>query len=284
MPAVNINGIGISYEVLGAGSRNLVITPGGRYSKDIVGIRELAERLVLQGFRVLLWDRPNCGASDICFEDTSESMQNANALAGLLRELGLAPACLIAGSGASREALLTAIHHPDVVERMFLFWISGGSIGLSTLAYAYYSDSAMAAAEFGMAAVAALPAWKEQTQRNGGNRERLMALDPAAFVEKMHAWGWAFFPSGGSPLPGIQPAELGAISKPVVILRSSPMDMHHTRSTSEAVQGLIPNSVLAEPPWGEREWPDRMRGFAKGESAAVHWPLLAPQIAEFARL
>jgi pimeloyl-ACP methyl ester carboxylesterase len=284
MPVVKVGGIGISYEIIGNGSRNAVITPGGRYSKDLRGIRELAETLAQGGLRVLIWDRPNCGASDLCFTGETESMQNAETLAGLLRELRLAPAYLIAGSGGSREALLTAIHHPEVVERMFLFWISGGSIGLSALAYSYCSDSAIAAAEFGMEAVTALPTWKEQIERNSANRERLLSLDGDTFVKKMHEWGWAYFPKEGSPIPGAVPSEIKAIATPVMILRSSRMDMHHTRATSEAIHALIPGARIAEPPWGDHEWPERMRGFAKGESATLHWPMLAPQIMDFARI
>ena len=35
----------------------------GRFGKEIPGLRPLAEALVAGGYRVLLWDRPNCGAS-----------------------------------------------------------------------------------------------------------------------------------------------------------------------------------------------------------------------------
>lgn len=284
MATAKVNGLTIAYEIVGTGPRSAVITPGGRYSKDIAGIRELAEQLADGGLRVLIWDRPNCGASDVCFDGESESVQNADTLAGLLHTLGMAPACVIAGSGGSREALLAAIRHPEVVERLFIFWISGGSIGLSVLPFAYCHDSAVAAAEFGMPAVVELPAWQEQLTKNPGNRNRLLALDPQEFVEKMHAWGGSFFPLEGSPVPCIKADEYTKIDRPVMILRSGRMDMHHTRATSEAVHALIPGSLIAEPPWDEHEWPNRMRGFTKGESAAGAWPLLAPQILDFCGL
>jgi pimeloyl-ACP methyl ester carboxylesterase len=282
MPNVNIGGVGIEYEVIGDGARAVAITPGGRYSKDILGLRELALTLARSGLRVLIWDRPNCGASDSCFEGESESIQNADMLAGLLRALHLAPAVLVAGSGGSREALITAIRHPQVVERLFLFWISGGSIGLATLPFHYCGDSAVAAAIGGMRAVAELPHWKEQIARNPGNRERLLRQDPTAFIEQMDKWGWAFFPREDSPVPGLVPADLRAIRQPVMVLRSSPLDIHHPRKTSETVHAMIPGAHIAEPPWGEREFLERLQGFARGESAAVHWPQLAPQIVEFA--
>ena len=283
MPVIGIDGVGISYEVIGAGDRTAVVTPGGRYSKDTQGVRELASTLAEHDFRVLIWDRPNCGASDVCFAGQSESRQNANTLAALLRELNFPPALLIAGSGGSREALLTAIHHPDVVDRLFLFWISGGSLGLSALPFFYCSDSAVAAATGGMEAVAQLPGWKEQIARNPGNRNRLLRQDPAEFIAKMHAWGWAFFPREGSPVPGISAADFESLNMPVMILRSGQLDQHHPRATSEAVHARIAGARIAEPPWGEREWLERLNGFARGESAAMHWPQLAPQILEFAR-
>ena len=42
---IDVNGIGIAYEIIGAGARRAVITPGGRFSKEAPGIRELAERI-----------------------------------------------------------------------------------------------------------------------------------------------------------------------------------------------------------------------------------------------
>jgi pimeloyl-ACP methyl ester carboxylesterase len=283
MPTVDVNGISISYELIGEGRMAAVITPGGRYSKDILGVRELARALASHDFRVLIWDRPNCGASDICFAGDTESIQNADTLAALLRQLNLLPALLIGGSGASREALLTAIRHPEVVSRLFLFWISGGPIGLSALAYSYYSELAMAASDGGMQAVITSAVFKEQVERNPTNCDRLLAFAPEDFVAKLFAWGWAFFPEHDSPVPGIARGDFARIDKPVMVLRSSHMDMHHPRTTSEAVYALLPRAQIAEPPWDEREWPRRMRGFVRAESAAMNWPMLAPQIASFAR-
>ena len=43
MPTATVNGLSIAYEVIGDGERSWVITPGGRFSKDDPGVRELAE-------------------------------------------------------------------------------------------------------------------------------------------------------------------------------------------------------------------------------------------------
>ena len=67
MPTVEIDGTQLAYEVIGDAGEPWVITPGGRFSKDVPGIRQLAEALAASGNRVVIWDRPNCGASDVCF-------------------------------------------------------------------------------------------------------------------------------------------------------------------------------------------------------------------------
>ncbi len=283
MTKIEVNGIGIAYDIIGDGSRTAIITPGGRFSKDTPGVRELARALADGGLRVVVWDRPNCGESDLCFKGTSESILNADTLAGLLRALGLGQTLLIGGSAGSRVSLLTTIRHPETVERLFVLWISGGGLGLGSLAYHYCHDSAAAASFGGMEAVAALPAWKEALTRNPGNRARLLGLDPAEFIATMKAWADAFFPQDGSPVPGLLPSQLQGVRVPVMVLRSGRSDIHHPRETSEAVHALIPGARIAEPPWGDREWLDRMSAQAKGEGLFARWPLLAPQILDFAR-
>ena len=283
MARIDIGGIGISYDVIGTGERTIAITPGGRSSMDTPGIRHLAETLAAAGCRVLIWDRPNTGASDVCFAGETESIQNADALAGLVRALDFGPALLVGGSGGARDTLLTAIRHPDVVDRLFLLWISGGAIGCTSVAYFYTHDAAFAAATGGMEAVAALPGWSEQIARNPANRDRILAQDPVAFVATMQRWAGAFLPRDGAPMPGVTAADLAGIAAPAIVLRSGASDIHHARATSEAVAALIPSATLAEPPWGDREWLDRMVAQTRGEGLFANWPRLAAQILAFAQ-
>ena len=72
MPTLEINGGNVVHEILGESGELVVLTPGGRFSKDIEGLRPLADQLVQGGKRVLLWDRPNCGASDVQFYGRTE--------------------------------------------------------------------------------------------------------------------------------------------------------------------------------------------------------------------
>jgi len=284
MPTQEINGVNLSYTITGDGPQRVAITPGGRFSKDVEGVRNLAAALAEGGCTVLTWDRPNCGESDICFNDEHESIQNANMLAGLIRSLDFGPCLIMGGSGGARETLLTAIHHPDVAEKVFVLWLSGGGIGVGTLPVVYNMENEMAAAMNGMEAVADLPAWKEVQERNPGNRDRFLAMDADNFCQTMRKWGDAFLPAPGEPISCTKAGDLESIKVPVTVLRSGESDMHHPRWVSEAVAAKIPGAELREPPWGDREWITRCTAGMTGEtdSPFTGWPQLAPMILEFA--
>ena len=78
------------------------------------GPRARRSRWPTSGNRVVIWDRPNCGESEVCFRGESESEMQADVLAGLLRALDLAPAVIVGGSGGARVSLLAADRHRDV--------------------------------------------------------------------------------------------------------------------------------------------------------------------------
>src|SRR3974377_1824424 len=90
MPSIEVNGGEIAYEILGDGPP-IVLTPGGRFSMNVPGLRPLAEALAPR-MKVLLWDRPNSGASDVKFTGDTESNMHADDLAELLRPLDMRPA------------------------------------------------------------------------------------------------------------------------------------------------------------------------------------------------
>ena len=177
MATATVHGLSIAYEVIGDG-RPWAITPGGRFSKDSPGVRELAQALAAAGNRVLIWDRPNTGASDVCFTGPSESAMQADVLAGLLAQLDMAPAVIAGGSGGSRVSLLTATRHPEVASGVAAWWISGGIYGLLVLGTHYCGGSIRAAWTGGMEAVADLPEWQEVLERNPANRQRFLDQDP----------------------------------------------------------------------------------------------------------
>ncbi len=285
MANIKISGLTLEYELLGPkGAPAIALTPGGRFAKDSPGLPELAQALVAGGRRVLLWDRPNCGASDISFEAQSESDLRARTLIELIHALELGPTALAAGSGGSRVSLIAAARDPDTVSHLIVWWISGGALSLISLAAYYCVNSAIAASRGGMAAVAELPGWSEQIQRNPRNRGILLAQDPERFIETMERWALAYMPSKTSPVPGMPPESFARLRMPVLIYRSGKSDLSHTRRTSEWVHELIPHSELKEPPWPDDEWNNRS-GYAQkhGSGHFAGWPALAPAILDFIR-
>lgn len=280
MSEVRIGDLTIAYEVLGDGP-GIVLTPGGRFGMDVGGVRELGDALAAVGYRVLIWDRPNCGRSSVSFDAASESALWADTLAQLLREIDFVPAMLAGGSAGSRVSLLTAARHPDVATGLYLWWISGGTFGLMSLGVNYVGDSLLAARRSGMEGVASLPTWQAVITNDPSNRDRLLAMDPQAFVSTMSTWIDHFIPSRESPVPGMSSDDFAGLRVPVAILRSGTTDLHHPRETSEWAHRLISHSWLAEPPWGDDEWNTRLDIALKGGSPFGGWPMLAPGITAF---
>ena len=282
MATVEIDGTPIAYEIVGDGPP-WILTPGGRFTKEAPGVRALAEALATAGQRVVIWDRPNTGASGIRFTGASESEMQADMLAGLLRALDLAPATIIGGSGGSRVSLLAAANHPDVASKLAMWWISGGTFGLLTLAMVYCGESFRAAWQGGMEAVVELPEWAEVLERNPANRQRFLDLDPQQFIETLDRWMLVYCPDPNATVPGLADETCANLDIPALVFRSGKSDPYHTRATSEGVQQLIPGARMAEPPWGDTEWIERSAAARAGTGALFErWPLLAPQLLDFA--
>jgi len=93
-----------------------------------------------------------------------------------------------------------------------------------------------------------------------------------------------YCPQPGSTVPGITDDALGKLDAPTLIFRSGESDPHHTRATSEQLHALIPCSQLVEPPWPDDEWIRRGEAARAGEGGLFErWPLLAPQLLDFAQ-
>jgi len=278
MARATVDGLSISYEVIGDG-RPWVITPGGRFSKDYPGVRELAEGLAGHGNRVLIWDRPNTGESDVCFTGASESAMQADTLAALLTQLDMAPAVIIGGSGGARVSMLTAARHREVAAGLAVWWISGGAFGLMSLGMHYCGQSLLKAWQGGMEDVVALPEWEEVLTRNPSNRQRFLDQDRREFVAAMERWMVAYCPCGDDLVPGLPNADARNLDLPALVFRSGESDAHHTRATSEQVAAGLPDARLVEPPWGDREWIERGEARAAGGGSLFdRWVLLVPQL------
>jgi pimeloyl-ACP methyl ester carboxylesterase len=284
MARADIDGLEIDYELFGKpGNPAVVLTLGGRFPKDDPGIPELARALAEGGKRVLIWDRPNCGASDLCFEGESESELHGRTLARLIRKLDLGPITFAGGSAGARISLVTASRNPELAASVVVWWISGGPIGCMQLAPIYCGEPAWLALEGGMEAVANGSPFKQQQERNPRNRGILLAQDPEKFVATLQRWARAYTYSDTSPVPSMSSEDWARLNGiPTLIFRSGQSDLHHTRRTSEWVHELLPSSKLIEPPWGDREWIDRVAAWRNGKGTLFqNWPKLAPTILDF---
>ena len=147
----------------------------------------------------------------------------------------------------------------------------------------YCGESLAAAWREGMEAVADLPEWAEVIERNPANRQRILDLDRKEFVASMESWMVAYCPCGDELIPGLADADARKVDLPPLVFRSGESDVHHTRTTSEQLAQLLPNTRLVEPPWGDREWIERQAARAAGGSLFERWPLLVPTLVDWAQ-
>ena len=217
-------------------------------------MRELAAALAERGNRVLIWDRPNCGASDVCFTGPSESAMQADVLAGLLVDLDMAPAVIAGGSGGSRVSLLTAARHREVAAGLAMWWISGGVYGLMVLGVHYCGGSLTAAWNGGMEAVAKLPEWAEVLEPEPGQPAACSSTrTPESSSRRWNAGWWRTVRAATNSCPACPTPRAGGSTSP-----RSCSGAGRATSTTPArrlrqLAGLLPNARLVEPPWGDSE-------------------------------
>lgn len=285
MPSVVVNGGAVVYEILGESGELIVLTPGGRFGMDIPGLRPLAEALVAGGYRVLLWDRPNCGASDVQFYGQSESHMRAETLHGLLTALDTGPVVLAGGSGGARDSMLTTILYPELVSKLVLWNIVGGIYGTFNLGAHYVLPSLQVARGLGVEGLPRMREWRELIEANPTNRERLLALDRDEFVKLSLRWLNAYVAKPGQTVPGVDDELFDRITVPTLIIRGGAQDLDHPKRTSLEVHCLIAGSTLIDPPWPEDAWEraveDRAHQRVDRYNLFDTWVLAAPAILSF---
>ncbi len=285
MAALEVNGGDVVYEILGESGDLITLTPGGRFGKDVPGLRPLAEALVDGGYRVLLWDRPNCGASDVQFYGQSESHMRAETLHGLLTGLNEAPCILAGGSGGARDSLLTAMLYPDLVTKLAVWNIVGGVYGMFALGAYYVIPNIAAVRTHGVKGLLRVPEWRERVEQNPNNKRRLLDLDRDEFLKVMVRWLNAFVPKPGQTIPGVDDDMFDRIAVPTLIFRGGADDWDHPKRTSLEVSCLIAGSQLIDPPWPEDAWERAIEQHAAGRSNRLSlfdtWVQAAPAVLEF---
>jgi pimeloyl-ACP methyl ester carboxylesterase len=241
MPIANIRGVNIHYQVLGASGPWIALSPGGR--RDLGGVLPLAEQMAKAGYRVLLHDRRNCGASDVVIEgNESEYEIWADDLYELLSQLQAVPACVGGSSSGCRLSLLFALRHPEAVRALLLWRVTGGPFAAQRLAHNYYGQFIEVAQQGGMPAVCDTEFFKERIASNPANRDRLLGMDTQHFISVMAHWREYFLRDADLPVIGASAEALRSITVPTCVIPGN--DQTHPRRVGENASRLLPNSEL----------------------------------------
>jgi pimeloyl-ACP methyl ester carboxylesterase len=208
-------------------------------------VKPLAQRVAGAGYRVLIHDRRNCGASDITIGGNDpENEIWADDLRELLGQLKALPAVVGGGSSGCRLALLLALRHPGAVSGLLLWRVTGGRFAAQRLAEQYYGQFITAAETGGMAAVCAMEHWKERIEARLANRDTLMRMDPQRFIAALSEWRQYFIQGGDQPVLGVSEADLKSIQVPACVIPGN--DRTHAIQTGRTLARLLPRAELHE--------------------------------------
>jgi pimeloyl-ACP methyl ester carboxylesterase len=240
MAIAKVRGVNINYKVLGDHGPWVALSPGGR--RDISGIELLASKVAEKGHRVVIFDRRNCGASDVVIDgNESEYEIWADDLHELLHQLGALPAIVGGSSSGCRTALLFALRHSDSVRALLLWRVTGGRFACERLAEEYYGQFITAAKAGGMAAVCEMEHWKERIQARPQNRDALMKMNPEQFIKVMSHWREYFIKGADQPVIGATEEDLKSIKVPTCVVPGN--DLTHG---SQVVENLSRSLTHAE--------------------------------------
>lgn len=245
MPVANVRGVAINYTIIGDQGPWLALMPGGRRGHE--EFLPLAKRIAAEGFRVLLHDRRNTGASEVAFDATDgEDSHWAEDLHALLKQLNALPAFVGGSSSGCRTSLLFYQRHKADVLGLLLFRVTGGAFAAERLPQNYYTQFIDAAGKGGMEAVAAMEHWRERIAQRPANKEKLLSMPKEQFLDVMTKWRAMFLAGAGHPVSGVSKEELEAIAVPTVVIPGN--DKIHSGPSGRAAAALIPGAQLHELP------------------------------------
>lgn len=252
MPVAKIRGASINYRVIGESGPFLALTTGGRRSYQ--EFLSLAEKIARHGFRVLLHDRRNTGASDIVIDgEDGEEVIWADDLHALLAELKALPAFVGGSSSGARLSILTYLRHPEAIRGLALFRVTGGAFAAGRLPENYYGQFIRATEQGGMEAVCATEHYRGCIAANPANKARLLAMDPAKYIAVMSHWRDQFVRGANFPVMGASEADLASIKVPTIVIPGN--DKTHSSASGRAAHRLIPGSILHELPITDQDVP-----------------------------
>ncbi len=252
MATATVRGITINYEVFGDDGPWVALITGGR--RGYGEFKSLAGKLSAEGFRVLLHDRRNTGASSIAMSaDEVEEAVWADDLRELLGQLDALPVFVGGSSSGARTSILFGIRHPDAVRGLLLLRVTGGPFAANRLPELYYDQFIRAAKDGGMAAVCATDAYQERITANPASGETLMAMDPDHFIDIMSRLRDLFVAGAYLPVMGATAEELAQIKAPSIVIPGN--DNTHASTSGLAAHEQILGSELHRLPIEDQDVP-----------------------------
>jgi pimeloyl-ACP methyl ester carboxylesterase len=273
MPTIEIRDVNIRYEVAGGTGPWVALVTGGRRGYD--EFRNFSRTLAAHGFRVLLHDRRNTGASDVLIAgDEGEEEIWADDLVLLLQRLDAVPAFVGGTSSGARLSMLTCLRHPEAVRGLLLMRVTGGKVAAGRLPPLYYGQFIEAARSGGMAAVCATEQYQERIAANPGNRERLMRMDPQEYIRVMQHWLDIFERGPRAPILGMTEEQVRSIRAPTIVVPGN--DNTHASANGIACHEWIAGSELFRLPIEDQDVP-----LLPFSDWAPHESMLAAGLADF---
>ena len=243
MPTATVRGATIRYETYGTRGPWVALSPGGR--RGLEAVESLGKRMAAAGYRVLLHDRRNCGASDVLLDGKESEYEIwADDLYELLRQHNALPAIVGGSSSGCRTSLLLALRHPEAVRALLLWRVTGGKFAVERLSHNYYTQYIELAKKGGMKAVCESEHFAERIVARPSNRDKIMAIDPKQFIATMELWRSYFMRSIDLPVIGATEKDLGSIKVPTLVVPGN--DRTHSLGIGRNAHRLIPKSELFE--------------------------------------
>ena len=252
MPVSIVRGVNINLQVIGTAGPWVAMTTGGRRGHD--EFIPLAHKIAASGYRVMLHDRRNTGASDVLIEgDEGEEAIWTGDLYALMSQQNALPAFFSGASSGARTSILFYLRYPQAVRGLLLLRVTGGAFAAGRLPENYYGQFIRAAQQGGMAAVCAMDQWKERIAANPANRDYLMNLPAQQFIDVLTRWKDVFVAGAHHPVMGVTEDELRSIKVPTLVIPGN--DKVHSSASGLTAHRLIPGSTLHRLPVEDQDVP-----------------------------
>jgi pimeloyl-ACP methyl ester carboxylesterase len=269
MPVSKINGLNINWQAIGTRGPWLMMTTGGRRGHD--EFIPLANKVAASGYRVMLHDRRNTGASDVLIDGgEGEEVMWTRDMHALMSQQDALPAFFSGSSAGSRTSILFYLNYPKAVRGLLLTRVTGGPFAAGRLPENYYGQFIRAAKDGGMAAVCATEQWQERIAANPATRDKLMNMPAQKFIDVLTHWNELFAAGGKYPVMGVTDEQLRSIKVPTLVIPGN--DKTHSSKSGLIAHQSIAGSTLHQLPIEDQDVP------------LIPFPDWAPYEAEIARV